>query len=484
MEIDTLDFKSKPRIGLMSVGHKVYWDQFDGLLKVLEEKITIIEKKINNNTFIELINLGIADDSISAYKILADINKLDLDLLFIDMETYAVSSTFAPIIQKINIPVVIIAVQPEDQFDYVDGTIFNQLYFDVFCAVPEFMAVAERMGKKLPPVILGTLHDEEVDLEINRWCKIARVISSLKNARIGLMGHVLECMYDMHTDPTIITKVFGCHAVQLELEDVMSIYNNVASTEIDLMTKRILAFFKTPEPGSDPVSSKLNDEDLFNAAKTAVALEKFIEKYSLTGMAYYYEAADNIEMSRLVSNFIVGNSILCTKGFPMCGEYDLKTCIAMLIMDRLDIGGSFAEFHTMDFKNDTILVGHDGPHHFMVSEGKPSLRSLRVFHGKPGSGAGVEFQLKEGPITMLGISLDKNYDIKFIVAEGQSIKRPIPPTGNTNTHGYFNQDLKTFLTKWVNEGPTHHFSLGVGHHAKTIKYIADVYGCECVVVTD
>ena len=166
----------------------------------------------------------------------------------------------------------------------------------------------------------------------------------------------------------------------------------------------------------------------------------------------------------------------------MCGEYDLKTCIAMLIMDRLNIGGSFAEFHPFDFSEDFILVGHDGPHHLKIAEGKPVLRSLKKYHGKPGSGASVEFKIKEGPITMLGITQNADGQFKFVIGEGESKTGPIPPTGNTNTRGFFKPNTRAFITKWVQEGPTHHYALGIGHHADTLKKIADILGIEAVIV--
>ena len=166
----------------------------------------------------------------------------------------------------------------------------------------------------------------------------------------------------------------------------------------------------------------------------------------------------------------------------MCGEFDLKTCIAMLIMDRLDIGGSFAEFHPFDFAEDFILVGHDGPHHLRIADGKPVLRSLSKYHGKPGQGASVEFKIKEGPITMLGITQNASGGFKLVVGEGISKKGPIPPTGNTNTRAFFAPATKEFVKKWVMEGPTHHYALGVGHRADTIQKIAKILGIECVVV--
>ena len=175
-------------------------------------------------------------------------------------------------------------------------------------------------------------------------------------------------------------------------------------------------------------------------------------------------------------------AILNAEGIPMCGEYDVKTCIAMLIMDSLGIGGSFAEFHPFDFREDFILVGHDGPHHLAIAEGKPILRSLKKYHGKPGHGASVEFKLREGDITMLGITQNANGGFKFVIGEGVSKKGPIPPTGNTNTRAFFEPTTKEFVKKWVMEGPTHHYALGIGHHAEAIAKIAEVLGIEYVIV--
>jgi len=166
----------------------------------------------------------------------------------------------------------------------------------------------------------------------------------------------------------------------------------------------------------------------------------------------------------------------------MCGEFDIKTNVAMFIMDRLDIGGSFAELHPFDFDDDVILIGHDGPHHIKIANGKPILRSLTKYHGKPGSGASVEFKLKEGPITMLGITQKADGKFRFIIGEGYSKSGPIPPTGNTNTRGYFPPDTRDFIKRWSMEGPTHHYALGIGHKADVIKKIADVLGIDSVIV--
>ena len=472
------------RAALLGIGLDTYWHQFDGLLPELMKKMAILRKKLEQNA-LEVSEFGMIDNARKAYAALPEIKAADPDILFVDMLTYGTSATFGAIVRAMEIPVVLVALQPLPAMDYEHATTFMQLCNDDLCSVPEFTGVAIRMGKNPPPVILGMLENDPVaDAELSEWARVAHVLHDLKNARIGHLGHVLEAMLDMQTDPTAVTAAFGCHVVQCEADEMLPIYRAVdpAGAEVEAMKKRILAFFDTPDPVSDPVTTKLTASDLETAAVAAVTLEQFVEKKSLDGLAYYYEGEPDSLTRKLVTNFIVGNSLLTAAGFPMCGEFDIKTCIAMLILDRLECGGSFAEFHPIDFARDTVLVGHDGPHHLNIANGRPVIRSLKKYHGKPGSGAGVEFNIQTGPITMLSIGVKADGKFKFIIAEGESVPGPIPPTGNTNTHGKFKPDVRTFLRNWVAEGPTHHFALGVGHHAATLRKVADALSIEAVVV--
>ena len=472
------------RAGLMGVGLDTYWEQFPGLLDELMKKMEKLEQKLAANQ-VEVISFGMVDNAQRAFEALPKIKAADLDILFVDMLTYATSATFGAIVRGMNVPVVLVALQPLSALDYEHATTYMQLCNDDLCSVPEFTGVAIRMGKTPPPLVLGMLEgDAAADAQLAEWCRVAHVLHDLRRARIGHLGHVLEAMLDMQTDPTAVTAQFGCHVVQCEADQMMPIYRSIdpAGEEVAAMKKRILDFFDTPDPVSDPLTCKLTDADLETAAVVAVTLEKYIAAKSLDGLAYYYEGEPGSPVRKLVTNFIVGNSLLTSAGFPMCGEFDIKTCLAMLIMDRLEIGGSFAEFHPVDFANDTVLVGHDGPHHLNIADRRPVIRSLKKYHGKPGSGAGVEFNIKTGPITMLSIGVKADGKFKFIIAEGESVAGPIPPTGNTNTHGKFLPDVRTFLSRWVAEGPTHHFALGIGHHAETIRKVADALGIEAVII--
>jgi L-arabinose isomerase len=470
------------KVAVFGVGLDTYWAQFPGLLDELTAKLGVFLDKLAP-LGVHTKNFGMIDNARAAYAALPKIKAFDPDLVFVDMLTYATSATFAAIARDLSVPVVLVALQPLQAMDYPRAKTYVQLCNDDFCSVPEFTGVAIRMGRPAPAVILGTLHDDpRADAEIADWCAVAQAVHALRHARIGHLGHVLEAMLDMQTDPTAVTAAFGAHVVQCEPDQIMKHYREVPAAAIAAKSREILDFFATPDPVSDPLTAKLIDTDLATAARAAVALERFIDEQALDGLAYYYEAEPNSPMRELVTNLIVGNSLLTGAGFPMCGEFDLKTCIAMMIQDRLGMGGSFAEFHPVDFIRDTVLVGHDGPHHLNIAEGRPVIRSLSQYHGKPGAGASVEFRIKDGPITMLSIGVKADGKFKFIVAEGESVAGPVPPTGNTNTHGRFKPDVRTFLTRWVAAGPTHHFALGIGHRAATLQKVAAAFNIECAII--
>lgn len=470
------------KIAYFAVIHGIYFEQFPGLEENLRRYHRELLEKIQANN-VEVVDFGFVDSSEKAFEVANEIQKISPDVCFCNMITYATSSVFAPIMKSVNAPMVLLALQPRSAMDYTKANTFMQLENDNICSVPEFTGVAIRFGKKIADIIIGTLYDdEEADKQISDWCDVAIVLHALKGARLGLMGHVLEAMYDMHCDPTALSAAFGVHVPLIEIEDLVECYNEVTEEEIAAKVALINEEFEMPNPVSDPVTCKLTETDLLNSAKGAAALDRLVKKFNLNGMAYYYEGKEGSIQRKVATSLIVGNSILNAQGTPMCGEFDIKTNLAMYIMDQLDIGGSFAELHPFDFNDNTILIGHDGPHHIKIANGKPILRSLIKYHGKPGSGASVEFKLKEGPITMLGITQTHDGRFKFVIGEGYSKVGPIPPTGNTNTRGYFPPDTKDFIKRWCMEGPTHHYALGLGHKAETIKKIADSLGIESVIV--
>lgn len=486
MIVDKGKFCRSGRVGVFAVGHCIYWSQFPGLKEKLLEHFNHFLKNLGENARSAIIPFkDLCDSSHRAFEVGDFFSRQQLDLLLCYVATYAPSGNVIPVIQRAGVPVVLLCLQPSSAMDYPNATTWIQLENDNATSLPEISGAMARSNQKPADCIVGMLYDDERAWNrILQWCEIATVLHELRNARIGLMGHVYEGMLDMNSDPTMFDSHFGMHIEHIEMDDLMKRIDTVTKEEEAARIDQIKNIFEFPDPGADSIAEKVEPEDLEWPAKVACGMDKLVGDFKLVGLAYYYRGLDNNEYERVHAAMIIGNSLITSRGIPVSGELDLKNCVAMLIMDRFGAGGTFAEFHPIDFEGDFVLIGHDGPHHLGVAEGKPVLRTLAVYHGKRGHGPSVEYKLKTGPITILGLTQTYDGRFKFVVAEGESLAGPIPATGNTNTHGRFRPDVRTFIEKWTMEGPTHHFALGTGHIANKIKLLAKCLDIECVCVTD
>lgn len=474
---------SSARIGVFGCGCWFYWDQFKGLKEKLIGYQDYFEERLRQNG-VDVVSGGLVDTSQLAAKTGDMFRSQGVDFLICYMSTYALSSTVLPVVQRAGVPMIIASLQPNKAMDYAHGTTFMQLEHDNQTSLPEVCCALRRANIELAGMVVGTLYDEKSWDRIFGWCKVARAYSAVRKARIGVMGHVYEGMLDMNSDPTMFDARFGMHCEHIEMDDLQVRVDAVTDDEVKRKVEEIHALFEFPEPGSDPIAGPAKPEDVEWSARVACGLERLVQDFELTGLAYYYRGLNDNAYERLGASLIIGCSLLTGQGIPIAGELDIKNCVAMLIVDRLEAGGSFAEIHPCDFQSGIVLVGHDGPHHIAVAEGRPVLRGLSVYHGKRGSGIGVEFQLKNGPVTCVGLTQTYEGRFKFVVAEGESLPGPIPPTGNTNTRCCFPPDVSTFIENWSMEGPTHHFALGVGHIANLIEDFCRCWGIECVNVTD
>ena len=470
------------KIAIVSLGHYIYFDQFEGLYEDLTKKTDELKKYIDENIY-EVFDAGYVDRVETAFETVQRIKREDVDMLFIILSTYVPSSVCAPFARYLDVPQVLVGIQPLDHLDYDHATTYMQLVNDDVCAMPEIAGVYERLGKAIPPCIVGAASQtQKLKKEIDEWLSAARAMAGFKYKTFGYLGHTYEGMYDMHTDPTAFTAAFGSHVKMLEMCELARLSDGVTTDEINKKIDEISDIFEICDPSVDPLTDYVQREDLEFSARQAVALEQLISNNKLTALAYYYKSEPNNPYEQLAANLIIGNTLLTSAGIPLAGEADLKTAASMLIMKNIGGGGSFAEIHPFDIEGDVVLIGHDGPHNIAIAEGKPRLRKLKKYHGKSGSGIGVEFSLRSGPITMLSISVDKNGKFRMVAAEGESLPGAIPQTGNTNTRVSFGCPVDEFLARWCESGPTHHIALGVGHHISTLRKFSRISGIQLIEV--
>lgn len=469
------------RIGIFGIGLAAYWPQFEGLRERLEGYQRYVEQRLKD-TGGEVVSAGLVDTPPAAQAAGDLFARENVDLLICYVGTYATSSQVLPAVQRRRAPVLVLNLQPSPALDYENVDTGEWLANCCACCVPE-IACAFARARISFNVVSGTLYDDpHAWSEIEEWVTAAGVMRSLSYARTGFLGHTYPGMLDMYSDFTMHHAQLGMHIELLEMEDLQVRVDAVAPQALAAKKDEIKSIFDVAEPGRDKISQPVTGEAFEWSARVACGLDRLVDDFALDGLTYYYRGLNGNENEQLGAGLIVGNSLLTARGIPAAGEGDLKTCMAMLIMDRFEAGGSYTEFYAMDFKEQFILMGHDGPGHIALSERRPVLRGLGLYHGKRGYGISVEFKVKTGPITILGMTQTADGRLKMLAAEGESLPGPIMRIGNTNSRLRFKYGPAEFMDRWCAEGPTHHVALGVGHQARKLRKLARLLGLELVVM--
>ncbi len=473
----------KPTIAVAALGHYIYFNQFEGLREDLTAKADRFCDAVREDSpNADIIYAGYADTVETAFDVAKKIHAADADLLLLLMTTYVPSSVAASIVRNLDVPSILIGIQPLSCLDYQKTTTYMQLCNDDICAMPEVAGVFRRMKRPLLDCVVDAEAGDKWRRQVADWITAASAKACFRYEQIGYLGHTYEGMYDMHTDPTAFTATFGAHVKMIEMCELMRNCDEVTKDQIAKKIDDIRGIFEICDPSNDPLTDYVHDEDLELSARTACALDRLMAENKLNALAYYYKSEPGNPYETIAANLIIGNTLLTTAGTPLAGEADLKTAAAMLIMKAVGGGGSFAEIHPFDVNDDVVLIGHDGPHNILISEGKPRLRKLKKYHGKSGSGIGVEFSLRSGPLTLLSINANPDGTFRMIAAEGESLPGDIPQTGNTNTRVRFSRNVTDFLADWCMASPTHHLALGTGHHLETLKKFSKLTGIELVIV--
>ena len=472
----------KAQIGLVGIGLEAYWQQFPGLedrlrlyLAGIAEKLSVMGARVSN--------LGLIDTTQKGVEAGHRLRQKDVDLLVIYATTYALSSSVLPMVQRAGVPVLLLNLQPEQSIDYRafnaidDRTLMTGewLAWCSACPVPEIANVLRRAGLPVHQVT-GVLHDDpECWQEISEWMSAANVAVTLRESRIGLMGHYYSGMLDTYTDVTALCITFGAIVQMVEVDELSALREFITEPEITAQVGKFRSYFE--------VHTACSSSELERAARTSLALDRLVAQQQLTAFAYYYKGTGVPANEDTMSSIILGTSMLTARGIPVAGEYEIKNVLAMKMMDTLGAGGSFTEFYGLDLKDDIVLMGHDGPGHAGIADGKVLVRPLEVYHGKVGRGLSVEMSVRNGAVTLLSIVEDPaSGRFLLLIAEGAVEPGPRLEIGNTNSRFRFPLGARGFVNAWNLHGPAHHCAVGIGHRAGELEKVAALLNIRAIRV--
>ncbi|MFA5058136.1 MAG: arabinose isomerase, partial [Opitutaceae bacterium] len=429
---------------------------------------------------VEIVNLGLVDNADRAFAAGRECRRQDVDLIVLHVTTYALSSTVLPVVLRAKVPVIVLNLSPVATIDYAA---FNRLGDRTrmtgdwlahcsACPVPEIANVFRRAGVRFHQ-ITGMLDDDPACWnEVDAWIEAGRVAAGMQGNRLGLMGHYYGGMLDIYSDLTLQCATFGTHIEMLEVDELTARCREVTAPDIAARLQEFANVFDIqPDCPADALTA---------AARTSVALDRLVADYRLGSMAYYYKGTGVAENEGTLASIILGTSLLTARGVPVAGEYEVKNAQAMKIMDLFGAGGSFTEYYAMDFKDDVVLMGHDGPGHIAIAQGKTKVRPLKVYHGKVGRGVSVEMAVKHGPVTLLSVIESTAGKLALLCAQAESVPGPILEIGNTNSRYRFACSAREFVNHWNAHGPAHHCAVGVGHIADRIDKLGALLGLETI----
>lgn len=461
----------RARVGVFGIGLEAYWPQFEGLHERCAGYQRRVEQRIAG-LGADVISAGLVDTAQGARRAGDRFAASQVDLVLCHAVTYATSSQVLPALQAAKAPVLLLGLQPAPTLDYASTGTGDWLANCASCCVPEIAGACTRAGVAYD-VVAGTIEDDERAWgKIAAWVRAAAVARDLRRSRIGFLGHTYAGMLDLYTDFTAVHAQLGAHVEVLEIDDLGARVAAASGVEVAAKREEVARVFAFADPSDDPIAGPIGEEQLDWSARVAVGLDRLVADFELDAFTYYYRGLDGNEAERLGAGVIVGNSLLTARGIPTAGEGDLKTNVAQIVMDRLGAGGSYTEWYAIDFAEGFQMMGHDGPAHLAIGDGQPTLRSLKVFHGKRGAGLSVETKVRSGPVTILGCTQTREGQLKFICAEGESVPGATFRIGNTNSRLVFDLGPAEFFERWCAEGPTHHVALGVGHRLDEIRTVA------------
>ncbi|MBO0727661.1 MAG: L-fucose/L-arabinose isomerase family protein [Acidimicrobiaceae bacterium] len=456
----------------MAGGLGAYWPQFPELLPKLQASARRVSERFSALDC-EVVDVGFISDAQEGAAAAESLRVADCDLIVGFLTTYMTATMLVPIAQRSGAPILLINLQPTEAMDHTTIDTGKWLAYCGACPLPEMANAFRRCGISFRSVS-GYVEDQRAWTRIERWVRAAGVRAALRHGRHGLLGHLYPGMMDVSTDPTLVSANLGGHVEILEIDDLRVRVEGVSAGDTEARMALARDLFE--------LDKSVAEDDFRWAARVSVAMDRLVEDFELDSLAYYHRGLEGEMHERVGAGLILGASLLTARGIPATGEYELRTSLAMLVMDRLGAGGSFTEIQALNFKDGVVEMGHDGPAHLAISARKPLLRGLGVYHGKRGWGVSVELDVRHGPVTVCGLGQRRDASFVLAASEGTVVPGPLLEIGNTTSRVDFGRDPGDWTDEWSASGVAHHWALGTGHRIRELAATADLLGIDLVTV--
>ena len=435
----------KPKLGIVCFVRNTY--DYKAAAKLFDKTK---EHLLERNDLIPIVyNNPIADDA-EAVVVANYFNENHIDGLVLLGGTFHLG-TLALIMSKLikDIPILLWAY-PELPYDG------GKIRLNSLCGVNLDASNLYKSCRKNYKVYIGKEIDEE-------FIKAVKIDTSLKKAKIGIVGHHAQGFYNLDVDEMGLFQKFGTLINHYELKDILD--QNYKDEELLRFEKEIEDHY---------LINDINSTQFKKTAELCAKLNSFYKENNLNGLAIrcwpefanYYGIAPCAAMSILQSEDIL---LSC--------EGDLDGLISMLVHKTLNNMPPFlADLSQIDFDKNSMLLWHCGVAPYKLHD-KISQCTLDTYFSN-GRGVTAGFVLKEGNVNLLRLdSVGKEY--RLFIGDGKIIPTKKLLCG-TYANCEFNHDIKDVFNKVTENGCAHHLSMSYCEEREAILLFATLKNIEII----
>jgi len=458
------------KAGLLGLMLDLY-DRTDPGLRKIQERFASCIKDILQQS-VQIVYTGIANKKQEVSSAVERFEREGVSIIIVVHFSYAPSLISAESLIRTGIPILIWNTQKMERIsaNYSDRELLENH------GMHGVQDLANVLGRSRRKFILVTGHWKDRDTleNIKRWIDAGQVVSTMKNSRVGLIGHTFPGMGDFRVDEKMLSSQVGPRVCRITTGELARAANTVKHSQISAGLKLIKKRFRGYE--------KIEPGVLEESVKIELALRNIIGVQRLSGIAIHYPVITaNPEFSALP--FLAVSNLLAD-GIGFGGEGDITSAVACILMKEIAGEVNFTEMFTMDFVKGEILMSHFAEGNWkMANPGYP----VRIYQksgwlSPTNPSAALGFTFKPGRITLLNLTSTSDGSIKLITAAGTVKDRS--PLKLEKPHFIFKPDidLKEFLNAYSYEGGSHHLAMAYGDHSEAIKRVAYLMDIECKTI--
>lgn len=451
----------KPRIGLLGLMLELY----DTALPDLKGTQTTFAHELirESLSFADVAFPGICNTREQVDRAVAGLENEEVDLILVVHFSYAPSLISLPALLRTSRPILLFNTQKLFEFG-PDSPPTATTENHGMHGVQDLSNVLVRSGRAFE-LVTGHYRDPEALTEVREWVEAARAASTLRRARIGILGYPFEGMGDFGLDTTAFLSQVGVTVVQIPMGEVARLAVDAPSEEIQRLMEEDRGMFTLDE--------RLTKEDHARALRLEWALRRIAEERNLSGFSMHFGAV--AEDGRLETVPFLAASKMLADGYGYGGEGDASSAAVVAMMQDLCGPASFTEMFTMDFANGQILMTHMGEANWRMARKDEPVRLIRKDFpfGKCDPPASLCFSMEPGSATLANLVTVADGRLKLIAAEVDIVDFRAIPTFQTPHYKITPWcPLPEFLNRYSREGGSHHLAIVFGEHAGKMAKVA------------